>query len=331
MQTFWIFIGAAAVLLALVLLISYICFRIGFYVPNRTPGKPEEILFPEGEVYERFREPSKKWVEETRALPHEDVCITSFDGLKLWGSYYELAPGAPIELMLHGYRGTAERDLPCGVRRAFRTGRSALVVDQRCSGRSEGNVITFGIKEHRDCLAWVDFMIEKFGPDVKIILTGLSMGASTVLMAAGTELPENVVGVLADCGFDSPKSIIKTVTKQMGLPAELVYPFIKLGARMYGGFDLEETSAVEAVKRCKIPVIFFHGESDDYVPCHMSRVNYEACASRKHLVTVPGAGHGLSYPVAPDRYVAEVKTFFGPEAARREDQPVAEYAKKLLQ
>ena len=317
-------------LAAVVLLISYICFRMGFYAPRKTIGQPEEILFPEGEVYEKFREPSIKWVEETRALPHEDVCITSFDGLKLWGSYYELAPGAPIELMFHGYRGTAERDLPCGVRRAFRTGRSALVLDQRCSSRSEGNVITFGINEHRDCLRWIDFAIGKFGPDVKIILTGLSMGASTVLMAAGTDLPENVIGVLADCGFDSPKHIIQIVTKQMGLPPKLIYPFTKLGARIFGHFDLEETSAVEAVKRCKIPVIFFHGESDDYVPCRMSRINYEACASRKRLVTIPGAAHGLSYPVAPERYLQELKDFFGPEASRREDQRVHDYAEKLL-
>ena len=158
-------------------------------------------------------------------------------------------------------------------------------------------------------------MVEHFGPDVKIILTGISMGASTVLMASGHPLPRNVIGVLADCGYSSPKEIIKVVIGQMGLPVELSYPFVRLAARLYGGFDLEETSPAQMVKSSRVPVIFFHGEADAYVPCEMSRVNYEACASRKRLVTIPGAGHGLSYPVAPEVYRAALREFFGPEAS----------------
>jgi len=150
---------------------------------------------------------------------------------------------------------------------------------------------------------------------VKLILTGISMGASTVLMAAGNPLPENVIGILADCGFNSAKDIIKKVIRQLGLPPKISYPFVKLGARLYGGFDLEETSAEEAMKKCTKPVIFFHGESDDFVPCDMSRINYEACAAKKRLVTIPGAGHGLSYAIAPEAYLTALREFFGPEAS----------------
>ena len=307
---FWI-LGA---LIALILIISYICYRMAFYALPRKP-MGDAIEIPEGEIYEVFREPMERWAKEVRAMPRQSFSIRSFDGLTLWGNFYEYAPGAPIELMFHGYRGSAERDLPGGVQRCFRVGRSALIVDQRCSGKSDGHTITFGIKEHKDCLAWVDFMVRHFGPDVKIILTGISMGAATVLMAGGCELPGNVIGILADCGYSSAKDIIKVVIKSMGLPVALAYPFVKLGARLFGGFDLEETSPEEAVKRCKVPVIFYHGESDDFVPCHMSRVNFEACASRKRLVTIPGAGHGLSYPVDQERYLRELRDFFGPEAS----------------
>ena len=201
--------------------------------------------------------------------------------------------------------------------RCFRMGHSALVVDQRSTGRSEGRAITFGIKERKDCLSWVEFTKQAFGEDVKIILTGISMGAAMVLMSAAEPLPENVKGILADCGYTSPKAIIHIVLRKMGLPVGLVYPFVKLGARIFGGFDLEETSPLEAMKNCKVPVIFFHGEADDFVPCHMSRRNYEVCASRKALVTVSGAGHGLSYPVAPERYLQTLRDFFGPEASYR--------------
>lgn len=321
MQLILIFAGAALLLCFLVLLLAWICYRMAFYARPRKPSDPEVIEIPTGEIYEPYRELMEGWSREVRAMPREDVEIRSFDGLTLRGKYYEYAPGAPIELMFHGYRGTAERDLPGGVQRCFKLGRSALLADQRCSSGSQGHVITFGINEHKDCLAWVDFMLQRFGPDVKIILTGISMGASTVLMAAGKPLPENVIGVLGDCGYSSPRDIIKKVIGQLGLPPELCYPFVKLGARLYGRFDLEETSPEEALKKAGVPVILFHGEEDAFVPCEMSRINLEACASRKKLVTVPGAGHGLSYAVAPELYLAELRAFFGPEASACEDSP----------
>lgn len=322
MKLLTIFFSCSAAVLFLTLLIAYICFRIGFYAPPRKNQNSDHIDLPEGEIYEVFWDAMRKWTLETRALPHEDVSIRSYDGLELWGKYYEYAPGAPIELMFHGYRGNAERDLSGGVQRCFKLGRSALIVDQRCAGRSEGSVITFGIKEHRDCLSWLDFMLERFGPDVKIILTGISMGASTVLIAGGKQLPDNVIGILADCGFSSAKDIIQTVTQKMGLPPALSYPFVKLGAKLFGHFDLDETDAVTSLKHCKVPVIFFHGEADDFVPCEMSKLNYEACASRKKLVLVPNAGHGLSYPTDPALYLASAREFFGPEATYSSEENV---------
>ena len=303
------------VLAAVLLGVLVWCYRFGFYSAPRKPLPADHMELPVGEIYEAYREKMEGWILEARALPQEHFEITSFDGLKLRGIYYEYAPGAPIEIMFHGYRGCAERDLPGGVQRCFRVGRSALLVDQRGGGRSEGSTISFGINERKDCLKWIDFVIGKFGPDVKIILTGISMGAATVMMAAGEDLPENVIGVLADCGYSSPKEIILKVIGEMGLPPKLSYPFAKLAARLFGHFDLEETSPVEALKKCKVPVIFYHGEADDFVPCDMSRACFNACTSRKQLVTIPGAGHGLSYAVEPDRYVETLKAFFGPEAS----------------
>jgi fermentation-respiration switch protein FrsA (DUF1100 family) len=298
-------------LLLIVLLITYFCFHQAFYASRRQPKVQEEFPMPPGEVYEPYHPVMRQWMREVREMPFRPMEITSFDGLKLSAKYYETKPGAPIELMFHGYRGYAERDLCGGVQRCFALEHNAFIVDQRASGDSDGNVITFGINESKDCLAWLDLLIGHFGPDVKIILTGISMGASTVLNAAGSDLPENVVGVLADCGFTSPAQIIKKVIGEMGLPANIAYPFVKLGAGLYGKFNLDEISSVDAIKNCKVPVIFFHGEDDAYVPCEMSRINYEVCPSKKRLITIPGAGHGLCYPVAPELYLQEAKNFFG--------------------
>ena len=318
MLALWIILGVVIVLALMIVFISYLCFHMAFYSPDRPAVPSDAIDIPEGAAYEEFREDMEKWARDLRAMPHEEMSITSFDGLTLRGKFYEYAPNAPIELMFHGYRGTAERDLSGGVARCFQLGRSALLVDQRGCSDSEGNVISFGINEHRDCLAWLDFAIQRFGKDVKIILTGISMGASTVLMVSDKDLPPNVLGILADCGFSSAKDIIKKVIRQMGLPADIGYPFVKLGAKLFGHFDLEARSAMEAVKNATVPVIFFHGDGDDYVPCEMSRINYEACTAKKKLVIIPRAGHGLSYPVAPDTYLNALREFFGEEASYKE-------------
>lgn len=307
---FWI-LGGLLFVAALVLIVSYICFRMAFYADRSKQASPDVLDLPDGEVYKPFLPFMEECAKEVRAMPCEELHTTSFDGLPLYGRYYEYAPGAPIELMMHGYRGSAERDLSGGVRRAFRLGHSVLLVDQRCSGKSGGDVITFGIREHKDCLTWLEKMGERFGPDARIILTGISMGAATVLLAAGQKLPDTVIGVLADCGYTSAKDIIQVVIKDMGLPPKLSYPFVKLGARLYGGFDLEEVSPCEEIKKATVPVIFFHGEDDAFVPCYMSKINYDACPTRKALVTIPGAGHGLSYPVAKEPYLAAMREFFG--------------------
>lgn len=299
---------------AAVVLIAYLCFRMAFYSAPRKPWPEGYVDVPTGEPYDMYHDKMVKWVLDMRALPHEDVSITSFDGLTLTGRFFEYAPGAPMEIMFHGYRGNAERDLSGGVERAFKLGRSVLLIDQRASRTSGGTVISFGINEVKDCLRWVDFAVNRW-PGCKIILTGISMGAATVMMASNKDLPENVIGILADCGYSSPKEIIQLAMKPMGIPKALGWPFVKLGAKLFGRFDPEADSPVEALKGAKVPVIFFHGETDGLVPCYMSKTCYDACTSRKHLVTVPGADHGLSYAVDPERYLKELGDFFGPEAS----------------
>ena len=302
----WIIVSVIA-LLAFAL--TLYCFFKVFYSPKRTPCPQNEYPIPKGEIYEAHRDQMTAWMKQARVFNYERMAIKSFDGLTLRGRYYEYAPGAPLEILFHGYRGNAERDLCGGVARCFKLGRSALIVDQRAAGESDGHVISFGINERRDCLSWVNFAVKHFGSDVKIIITGVSMGAATVMMAAAEELPSNVVCALADCGYTSAEEIIKKIVKEMKLPPKLIYPFIKLSARIFRRFDLDQTSPIKAMANAKIPVIFIHGEADDFVPCDMSHRLYNACITKKKLVTVPNAGHGLAFPVDQDKYIDALKQF----------------------
>ena len=298
-----------AALLLIILAVAYYCYRRVFYSPARKPMAADEYEIPPGEIYEPFREQMVAWMKETRAMPCERVSITSFDGLTLRGRYYEYAKGAPLEILFHGYQGNSERDLCGGVQRCFSLGRSALLVDQRGSGESDGNVISFGINERKDCLKWIEFAIEKFGKDVKIMLGGVSMGGATAILTAGEDLPKNVVCALGDCPYSSAKEIIQKIVKEMHLSPNLVYPFIKLGARLFGHFNLDETSPLQAMQTCKIPILLLHGDEDAFVPLEMSRRIYEACNTPKRLVVIKGAGHGLAYPQDQAGYVAALREF----------------------
>ena len=292
-----------------VFVIPFICFYMAFYVKNEDKRLKEEFDMPPGKIYEPYHAQMKIWMQKMRSIKSEDVYITSFDGLKLHAKYYEGKKGAPIEIMFHGYRGSAERDLCGGIQRSFDVGRNVLLVDQRASMQSEGNVISFGINESKDCLKWIEYVNNRFEGNVQIYLAGVSMGASTILMATSYDLPSNVIGVVADCGYSSIKDIISVVVKKMGISPRLAYPFIKLGAKIYGKFNIDEFNPVDAVKKSKVPTIFFHGDEDDFVPCEMSKINYEACASKKRLVIVKGAGHGLCYCKEPKTYIDELKSF----------------------
>lgn len=310
MDWYYILLIVIGVLLILFLLTAYICFRMAFYVNRKNSVSKEEFDIPPGEIYEPYREQMITWMKEARSKKYVDYNIISFDNLKLHAKYYEMQKGNTIEIMFHGYRGNAERDLCGGIQRAFALKHNVLLVDQRTSGESEGKVISFGINESKDCLKWIDLIIKEFGESQKIILTGISMGAATVLITSGYDLPKNVVGVLADCGYSTAKDIIKLCIKKMKLCPTIFYPIVKLGAKIFGHFNLEETSPLEAVSKSKIPTIFFHGDTDDFVPYYMSEEMYNVRKEENKLITIKDAGHGLGFLVDPSLYIKSMDEFF---------------------
>lgn len=294
--------------IALTAAIMIYAYHVAFYVPKRTGDEPLYRM-PEGTQYEKYHPAIEKSILRMVDRPFEPVTATSFDGLKLYAKYYHVADGAPLQIQFHGYRSSAYVDFSGGSYLAGQLGHNAIVVDQRSHGRSEGSIISFGINERRDCLTWIEYARQRFGEDTPIILAGLSMGAATVLMAADLELPDNVVGIMADCPYSAPKNIILKVSKDMHFPPRLIYPFVRLSAALLAHFNLEESNAIDAVRSSKIPILLIHGEADDFVPCEMSKRIYEAAPAGSVLELVPGAGHGLCYMVDPERYEEATRNF----------------------
>jgi len=300
------------------------CFRAD-------PKRRDEPYAPiRGKQYEENRESMLRVTKIMDSAPCEDVFITSHDGLKLFGRYYHTADGAPLQILFHGYRSLALRDCAGAYILAKKMGFNVLAVDQRSHGKSEGRTITFGIHERKDCLRWVNYAVKRFGPELPIVLSGLSMGGATVLSVTELELPENVCCVIADCPYSSPVTIIRKVCRDRGFPEKLVYPFIRIGAWLFGGFSVAESSAEDAVRNSQIPILLIHGEADRFVPCDMSRCIYANCSSAAQLHTFPDAGHCLAYMTDPLRYEDVTVRFLWDIPALRPYMAQIEYVQKEL-
>ncbi len=302
----WILIAVITLILA-VLIGAYVVYFIAFARDDKRLSGEEEI--PNTEYYTPYEEKVVENIRRLKTIACEEVQIESYDGLKLFGRYYHYEDSAPVVIFFHGYRSNSIRDGSAMYMLGERKGINVLLVEQRSHSKSEGKTITFGIRERHDCESWVQYVVKRFGKKTKIVLWGVSMGAATVLMAADLDMPKNVKGIVADCGFSSPREIIREVIKQMKFPVGPAYWLAKLGARIYGRFNLEETSAMETLKNSKVPVFLVHGKEDDFVPCSMSQTNFDVCTSEKELVIIEKAGHAMSYYVDMEQFVMRSDAF----------------------
>ena len=299
----WILIG----LLVFLLGSSYGFFLVACKRTDKAADLQQTLNRP---VYRDCKEEILAGLAEMEQKPHETVTVRSFDGLNLAGEYYPHPNARGTILMFHGWHGSPQADFVCAMSAYYSKGLNLLLVHQRTQGESEGKYITFGIRESRDVHAWVRWHGERFGKEAPILLTGISMGATTVLMSAGTPYDANVRGIIADCGFTSPWEIIASVVRGRGLPIFPFVPLMSMWARIFAGFGFREYSTLEAVKGIRIPVFFAHGEADRFVPCHMTEKVYEICGSSdKTLFLVPNARHGAAYLVDRCNYEKQISQF----------------------
>ena len=297
----------AIILLAVLAVLLYV-FRRVYYHPLKKRKTGSGFDFSGS--YAPFRAQVEELIKKLEAEPFERVEIIAFDGRRLSGRYYHHSDSAPLDILMHGYRSHSSIDFCGGFQLAREMGHNILLVDQRACGLSEGRVICFGVKERRDCHSWINYALCRFGEDIEINLFGVSMGGAAVIMANDLGLPENVKRIVADSPFASPRAIISTVAEKEKLPEKPVWAVARMSARLFGGFDPEESSAIEAAKSCKVPLLIICGEADRLVPAEMSRQIHENCPGSE-LLSIPGADHVAGLLLEPERYKKKVWEFFG--------------------
>lgn len=237
----------------------------------------------------------KKAVEKFNEIPYETAEILSRDGLRLRGRFFSCPGSVDTVIIFHGYRSNLASDSCAIARICLERGFNVLAVHQRAHGESEGKVVTFGIRERYDCVEWINYVKDRLGDDCRILLSGVSMGASTIMMASDI-VPNCVKGIFADCGFTSPKDILCTVVGRLGFPIGIFYLILRTGAFLFAGFNTEESDCPRSLAKSDIPLTIVHSKTDGYVPFHMAERCFAAAkALRKRFVVVPEANHALSY------------------------------------
>lgn len=249
---------------------------------------------------------SDAWLKNHNA---QDVYIKSKDGLKLHGFWVPAENPRGTILLAHGYRSTILVDFGLAYAFYHALGMNILVPHQRAHGESEGRYITFGVKESEDMRCWIAYHNKTHG-NLQMILSGLSMGASTMLYLADQDLPDNVKCIIADCGFTSPKAILDVVYRSVvHFPSGPSLWAADLFARIFAGFGLNEKDTRVVLKNAKLPVLMIHGLDDDFVPCYMTQEGYDVCTGDKELLMVENAGHGTSFLVDKEAYTMQVISF----------------------
>ncbi|MEG1426125.1 MAG: alpha/beta hydrolase [Oscillospiraceae bacterium] len=310
MQIIWIILGILVLVILLVGLGGALFFFD--YAVRRKPAKPDRPVDKKSPwAYLRpLMDQGKKWIGEQKP---ERVEIQSFDGLTLTGFLLEQKKEPEshrVMVMMHGFRSHDFNDFALSVRYFYDAGYHVLLCDQRAHGGSQGKYLTFGVKERYDCRDWAKFGAERWGENTRVFLMGVSMGAATVLMSLGLDLPKAVKGVVADCGYTSPKAIFAHVLKHSyHLPCFPILNVANMLCKWRAGFGLSEYSTLDALEKNKIPVFFLHGGKDDFVPKTMTEQNYEKCTARKELLIIDEAAHAMSFLCKPEKCFREINRF----------------------
>lgn len=258
-------------------------------------------------VMAAFNQNKLKWIEKQET---ETVSISSRRGDLLKG-YLTLnkTESKVFVFFAHGHHASHNGDPANFMQYYIEKGYNFLSVDHVAHGESSGTFLGFDYFESVDCLDWLDYLIRRFGSDIKIIIHGVSMGGATVCKMVDS-VPEQVRLAVADCPYTCALDEFDSVVKGVGIKhTKGILNIFNAMNKIFAGFDLKDTDVRESVKNSRVPMLFVHGTEDKLVPVEMGVELYNLCKNEKELYLSKGAPHAESIRVNEQEYHKKLDEF----------------------
>ncbi len=304
---------ALFVILALLLLV---CVGVVAFATKECVIRPKsaavdyESLDEKRKVRYKIRQRNNQYLYDRNP---EDLSLTDKFGNELKAWFVPSLGSKRFVICVHGYKCNGPDE--CSHMFPFyneQLGFNYLLPDHAAHGRSSGKHIGFGSYEADNLLLWVNYLVERFGEDIEIVLHGISMGAATVMLANESNPPKQVKLIVEDCGYTSAREIItNTIKDKIGFNCPPITSGIFLVCKLFFGYDMNKADCIGRMKDAKAPILFVHGCADTFVPFNMGERLYEACtAVEKDKLFVDGAVHAYSYYDAKAEYEEKMIEFF---------------------
>lgn len=328
--------GLTALMLLCALLLGGSYYLLGYALrPEALQSRSRDMEASFGQLFQNYPY-LEAWVDslqEAGAL--NDLWLENDEGLHL----HALVIPAPREtartaVVVHGYTDNSVRMLMIGYIYNKVLGFNVLLPDLHGHGLSEGDEVQMGWLDRLDVLRWTERAEELFGRNgetvvrgdsvcqlpargMQMVVHGISMGAATTMMVSGEvehglHQQPYVKCFVEDCGYTSAwDEFAGELKAQFHLPA---FPLLNVASalcRWRYGWDFREASALEQVRKCTLPMLFIHGDSDTFVPTDMVYPLYEAKPEPKELWIAPGTDHAHAYRDHTEEYTERVKEFVG--------------------
>lgn len=254
------------------------------------------------ETNKTVEEASRQWLSDNGV----NVSLENEEHMNLYGCYIDQGSSTYV-IMVHGYRGDGA-SIISPIKNFKKQGYNLLIPDLRGHGFSDGDYIGMGWDDRLDIIQWIDYLIQK-DQNASIILYGVSMGGATVMNVAGEKIPKQVKAIIEDCGYTSVWDVFKTHINMNEVESEIALHMASFVTKMRAGYYLEDVKPIEQVKKSQTPILFIHGNQDNFVPFSMLDELYQAANCQKEKLVVEGAGHANSCSVGEDIYYQTIYRF----------------------
>ncbi len=284
-------------------MISCLSLYIGNYLYDYTLNPYSKHNISEKiETNKTVEEASRQWLSDNGV----NVSLENEEHMNLYGCYIDQGSSTYV-IMVHGYRGDGA-SIISPIKNFKKQGYNLLIPDLRGHGFSDGDYIGMGWDDRLDIIQWIDYLIQK-DQNASIILYGVSMGGATVMNVAGEKIPKQVKAIIEDCGYTSVWDVFKTHINMNEVESEIALHMASFVTKMRAGYYLEDVKPIEQVKKSQTPILFIHGNQDNFVPFSMLDELYQAANCQKEKLVVEGAGHANSCSVGEDIYYQTIYRF----------------------